>query len=164
MSDSATPSRDLPPAGLLRRLWALAYDGFLLIALWFISAGVFVLIYPQTGLPMAEVNGVTTPARPWLRGLLFPVLVFETWFFYAWFWLHGGQTLGMRAWRLTIRARHGQPLTVVHSLQRFLVATLSWLLLGGGWLLALVPPYQTLHDRLSGTETVVRPRRDQADA
>jgi uncharacterized RDD family membrane protein YckC len=147
MSNSTASARDLPPAGLLRRLSALAYDGFLLIALWFISAGVFVLIYPQTGLPMAEVNGVTTPARPWLRGLLFPVLVFET--------------LGMRAWRLTLRGCHDQPLTVVHTLQRFLAATLSWLLLGGGWLLALVPPYQTLHDRLSGTETVVRPKADK---
>lgn len=159
MSDHAMNSSDWPSASLLRRLPALVYDGFLLAALWFVTAGVFVLIYPYTGLPMAEVNGVTTPAQPWLRGLLFPLLVFETWFFYAWFWLHGGQTLGMRAWRLEVRARHGQPLTVVHTLQRFLAATLSWLLLGGGWLLALVPPWQTLHDRLSGTETVVRAKR-----
>jgi uncharacterized RDD family membrane protein YckC len=158
MTDHATNASDWPAAGLLRRLSALVYDGFLLAALWFVTAGAFVLIYPHTGLPMAEVNGLTTPAQPWLRGLLFPLLIFETWFFYAWFWLHGGQTLGMRAWRLEVRALHGRPVTVVHTLQRFLAAILSWLLLGAGWLLALVPPYQTLHDRLSGTETVVRPK------
>jgi len=154
-NQASTTSR---PAGLFRRLLALTYDSVLLAALFFVTTGIFVLIYPHTGLPVMDTNGVTTPAKAWLQGLLFPLLVIETGFFYAWFWLHGGQTLGMRAWRLQMRARYSQPLTLVHALQRLLAATLSWLLLGGGWLLALVPPHQTLHDRLSGTETVVRPK------
>lgn len=161
MSESSTSSSALPAAGLGRRLLALLYDGFLLAAIWFVATGIFVLIYPYTGLPMVDHNGVMVPAKAWLQGVLFPLLVILTWFFYAWFWLHGGQTLGMRAWRLEMRARYGQPLTVVQTMQRFLAATLSWLLLGGGWLLALLPPGQTLHDRVSGTETVVRPKANR---
>jgi uncharacterized RDD family membrane protein YckC len=137
---------------------ALLYDGFLLTALWFVSAGLFVLLYPLTGLPVVETNGVETASRAWLQGLLFPLLILETWGFYAWFWLHGGQTLGMRAWRLELRGADDKAPRPMQTMQRFAAAMLSWALLGLGWLMAAVPPHRTLHDRLSGTEVLVRPK------
>lgn len=149
--------QDLPPAGLGRRLIAMLYDGFLLAAIWFVTGGIWVLVYPHTGLPAEDINGVTRAAPAMLHGILFPLLVVEWWAFYAWFWLHGGQTLGMRAWRLQVRDYRGGPVRPWQTPVRFLAAGLSWLLAGAGWWVVLIPPHQTLHDRLSFTATVVLP-------
>lgn len=151
-------SADLPPAGLGRRLIALLYDVFLIAALWFATVGIWVVVYPFTGLPTEDINGVTR-AAPWvLRGVLFPIMILELWAFYAWFWTHGGQTLGMRAWKLLSRDYRRRPMTVGQTVIRFAGAALSWALAGAGYLIALMHPHQTLHDRLSATETVVVPK------
>ncbi|MFN3712708.1 MAG: RDD family protein [Alcanivoracaceae bacterium] len=149
---------DLPPAPLWRRLMAMFYDGLLLVAVWFAAAGVLVWLYPKTGLPMDDVNGVEVPTRLALQGLLFPLLLLITWGFYAWFWTHGGQTLGMRAWKLLSRDIHRRPMSLLQTVSRFLAGCASTLLLGIGWLMALLPARQTLHDSLSSTETVVVPK------
>ena len=44
----------------------------------------------------------------------------------------------------------------------FAAAGLSWLTLGAGYLVVLVHPHQTLHDRLSLTATVVLPKGAKA--
>ncbi|MCK5873429.1 MAG: RDD family protein [Alcanivoracaceae bacterium] len=149
---------DLPPAPLWRRLVAMIYDGLLLVAVWFITAGILVSVYPKTGLPMDDVGGVLVPAAAVLHGLLFPLLVLITWGFYAWFWTHGGQTLGMRAWKLLSRDVHRRPMTLLQTVSRFLSGVISTALLGAGWMMALLPAKQTLHDSLSSTETVVVPK------
>lgn len=149
---------DLPPAPLWRRLVALIYDALLLIALWFITAGLVVTLYPKTGLPMDDINGIAVPTRLALQGVLFPLLLLVTWGFYAWFWSHGGQTLGMRAWKLLSRDQHRRPMTLLQTVSRFLAGILSTALFGIGWLMALLPARQTLHDRLSSSETVVVPK------
>lgn len=146
------------PAGLFKRLMALVYDAFLVAALWFLTTGIFVVIYNHTGLPSENLGGVTRPAPAVLHGVLFPLLLLETWAFYAWFWLHGGQTLGMRAWRLQVRDYRDRPLRFWQTLARFVAAGLSWATIGAGWLVVLIRPHQTLHDRLSLTATVVLPR------
>ncbi|MBF5055719.1 hypothetical protein Y5W_01013 [Alcanivorax sp. 521-1] len=153
---------DAKPAGLFKRLMALVYDGFLVVALWFVSAGLFVILYNHSGLPTQDINGVTRADPVILKGVLFPLLLIETWSFYAWFWLHGGQTLGMRAWRLQVRDYRGGPLRPWQTVARFAAAGLSWLLLGAGYLVVLVRPHQTLHDRLSLTATVVLPKGAKA--
>lgn len=150
--------QDLPPAGLWRRLIALTYDAFLILAIWFISGGIWVLVYPHTGLPSESINGVTRAAPHMLHYVLFPIMILEAWGFYAWFWLHGGQTLGMRAWKIMSRDVRRQPMKLWQTVVRFLAGFFSWGALGGGYLLALATPYQTLHDRLSATETVVVPK------
>jgi uncharacterized RDD family membrane protein YckC len=128
-------------AGLPRRLAAAFYDAFLLFALWFAAAAAML---PLTG---GEAVG---PGNPLFTSYLFLV----AFLFFGWFWTHGGQTLGMRAWRLRVQRRDGGPLTWSHALLRFLVAIPSWLLLGAGFLWALVDrDGQTWHDRYS--ETVV---------
>ncbi|MED5388759.1 MAG: RDD family protein [Pseudomonadota bacterium] len=148
----------LQPAGLLKRLMALVYDGFLVMALWFVSAGIFVLVYPHTGLPEESINGVTRADPAYLRGILLPLLLVETWLFYAWFWMRGGQTLGMRAWRLQVQDYRGGPVKLWQTVARFLGACVSWALFGAGYLVVLIAPHQTLHDRLSATATVQLPK------
>lgn len=150
--------QDFPPAGLGRRLMALLYDGLLLIAIWFLVAGAWVLLYPLTDFPVEQINGVTRADPRMLHGVLFPLLIVTTWGFYAWFWLHGGQTLGMRAWRLLSRDYRRRSMSLWQTVVRFLGGFISWATLGAGWLLVLLPPNQTLHDRLSATETVVVPK------
>ena len=82
-------------AGLFRRLAALIYDLFLVVAIWFGVAGLAVL------LNVFISGGEALPV--WLaQWILFPALIGSTFLFYYWFWTHGGQTLGMRAWRLKV--------------------------------------------------------------
>ncbi len=145
----------IPPAPLWRRLAAAVYDLLLLVALWFVVTGALVLLYGWSGLPMEEVNGVERPPQWFLRNVLFPLLLALTWAFYAWFWLRGGQTLGMRAWRIRVRDALGRPMRVSQTILRMVAGALSWLLLGAGYLLVLVPPHQSFHDRMSQTETVM---------
>lgn len=149
---------DLPAAPLWRRLVALLYDGLLLVGLWFIVVGLLVPLYPYLGLPMEEVGGVLVPTPLILKGVMFPLLLLVTWAFYAWFWIHGGQTLGMRAWKLLSRDLHRRPMTLLQTISRFLAGCISTVLLGLGWFIALLPGKQTLHDSLSSTETVVVPK------
>lgn len=149
----------LYPAPLLRRLAAAGYDGMLLIAMWFITTGILVPLYTNSGLPVDDFNGVLRPPVWFLQWVLFPLLLIMTWSFYAWFWLRGGQTLGMRTWRIRSRALGGGSMTLNQSVMRFFAGIVSWLLLGAGYLLVLVPPFQSLHDRISGTETLLLPKK-----
>src|SRR5690606_16644447 len=86
----------LPAAPLWRRLAALVYDGLLVGALCFVTTGLAVSAFNHL-LPhlLVNHNGVGSPPGWFLHWLLLPLLMLEAWAFYAWFWLHGGQTLGM---------------------------------------------------------------------
>lgn len=151
---------DLPPAPLWRRLVAMIYDGLLLVAVWIGTAAILVTIYSNTGLPMEAVGNSDLVVPPsWFKQLIIgPIVVLETWGFYAWFWTHGGQTLGMRAWKLLSRDVHRRQMTLLQTVSRFLSGVISTALLGAGWMMALLPAKQTLHDSLSSTETVVVPK------
>jgi uncharacterized RDD family membrane protein YckC len=138
-------------AGLPRRLAAMVYDAFLLFAVLFLAIA---LLLPFTG-------GEALPAdRPWLH-LAFQVYLLAVCLaFFAWFWVHGGQTLGMRAWRLRVLTLDGRPLAWRAAVLRFFAAGLSWLPAGLGFLWVLVDHDRLAwHDRLSGTALVVLPKR-----
>lgn len=139
----------LPPAGLFRRLAAAFYDVLLLAALSFIASGLWVAV---NGGPITS----DSPLYPLQQlSLLLVCLAF-----FAGFWMHGGQTLGMRAWRLRVTSTDGGPLTLNQAIIRFFAALLSWLPLGLGFLWALIDPQRrTWHDRLSSTRLVLEPRR-----
>lgn len=148
MTESA-PSSLLP--GLLRRLAAMAYDGLLILALAF---GVSALMLVASGGRLGH------PDRPlWLLWAHRISLVASTWAFFAWFWMHGGQTLGMRAWRLRLVATNGGVITWQQTLRRFAGATLSLTALGLGYLWILFDPERrSWHDRLSRTHLIVVPK------
>lgn len=136
MSDTDHPPT---PAGLLRRLAALFYDSLLLLAVWFIAMA---MLLPFTA-------GEAIPAS---NPLVSTYLLFISFFFYGWFWRHGGQTLGMRAWRLQLRNLRPGPVTWLQVLLRFMVALPAGLLLGLGYLWMLVDKQKlTWHDRYSET-------------
>ena len=134
------------PAPLWRRLAAALYDGLLLAALWMVAAMLDALVRGIAGLPY-NVHVL----RAWLFLVGFA--------FCGWFWTHGGQTLGMRAWRLHLRRSDGQPVGWVTALSRYAFAWLAWLPAGAGVLLSAIDPQQrSWHDRLSGTAVILLPK------
>jgi len=124
----------------------MAYDSLLLLAVLMTATA---LLLPLTG-GEAIVNWARWPYRLYL-------LVVGCGFF-AVFWHFGGQTLGMRAWRLQLRGSAG-PVSWREAWLRSLTSLLSWVPLGLGFLWSLFDDQQrTWHDRLSGTRLIVVPK------
>ena len=97
-----TPEHPATPglAGVMVRLYAIVYDGLLLVALWMITSALLV----PFGTPdeAAKLHRVTATPEAFRQFVLFPALVAVTWLFYGYFWTRAGQTLGMQTWRLKV--------------------------------------------------------------
>ena len=144
-------------AGLLRRLAALLYDAFLVLAIWMALgfAAQFV-----AGVETNQVIDGRVQTDPLFGLLLFALMCASAAAFYVGFWTHGGQTLGMLAWRIRAQSRDGSPMSVRQALLRFLCAWPSFFLFGLGFLwLYFDPEGDAAHDRLSRTRVVLLPRR-----
>jgi uncharacterized RDD family membrane protein YckC len=131
-----------PAAGLLRRLAAIVYDSLLLVGVLFAAT-----------LAALALRGGTAfaPGDPLFTAYLLTVVAG----FFGWFWTHGGQTLGMRAWKLRLVALDRSPVTWRQALLRAAAALLSAVCLGLGYLwVAVDPERRAWHDRVSGTRVV----------
>lgn len=104
-SPAAIDSTSALPAGPTLRLFALVYDGLLLVALWMITAALLVPLGTPEQAAQAHEIAVVSPA--FQKFLLFPALVLVTWLFYGYFWTRAGQTLGMQTWRLQLLRADG---------------------------------------------------------
>lgn len=134
-----------PPAGFVRRLLAIVYDLILLLAVLYVAMGALLLI---------TAGAANQPGSPWLSAYLLLV----SFIFYGWFWTKGGQTLGLRSWRLRVEEGDGRPLTWGVAMLRFSLGLLTCLPLGLGFLWMLLDSERrTLYDRLSGTRVVLLP-------
>lgn len=83
-------------APVWRRLAALVYDSFILLAISFIYGAAITAISAANHQP-------ETDYQPMFNGVLFPLgwcaaLVL----FYCWFWSKSGQTLGMKTWKIKL--------------------------------------------------------------
>lgn len=136
----------LPTAHLLRRLGAVLYDSLVLLALWFLATAIL--------LPFTHGEAIHS-GNPLYQTYLFLI----SFAFFAGFWTRGGQSIGMRAWRLKVVGRDGKPVTLWNALLRFLVAIASWAPCGLGFLWSLFEPNRrTWHDLYSETDLVVLPK------
>jgi uncharacterized RDD family membrane protein YckC len=128
----------------------MLYDTMLVLALVVVA---FTLAY----LPLAMGMGIENLAEhPVARHLMTLWMLFVAVGFHAWFWTHGGQTLGMRAWRLRLIADDGGKVALKQALVRYAVAILSWLALGVGFLWILVDrEKRAWHDIASGTRLIL---------
>lgn len=134
------PGKDsISKPGFLRRLIAVFYDLLLLIALLFVATALL--------LPLNAGQAFTA------QQLFFPLyLLLVSFFFYAWFWTHGGQTLGLRAWKIKVLTLDMKPISWKQALLRFMAAVLSWGFCGLGFLWIVIDKNQlSWHDRLSKT-------------
>lgn len=78
--------------------------------------------------------------------------------YFVWFWLHGGQTLAMKTWKLRIVDAAGGHLRPLQAILRYMAAWPSVLLFGVGILWALFDrDRRFLHDRIAGTRVVFEP-------
>lgn len=127
------------------------YDGLLLVALLFAVNAVLLAL---------SGGRLAAPDRPdWLLHAQRLALAGVTFWFFAWFWMHGGQTLGMRAWRLRLEGKNGRALSLDQVSKRSFAALVSFAALGLGYLWMLADREKlTWHDRFSGTRLVLVPK------
>jgi uncharacterized RDD family membrane protein YckC len=130
-------------AGLIRRLFAIFYDSFLLIAILFIVTGIATALNQGAAI---EPNDTFYP--------LYVIIVFGlSYLYFAWFWIHGGQTLGMKTWRIQLYSPNNKEISWKIASIRFFSAFLSWGIFGLGFLWAFIDKKNRCwHDLLSHTE------------
>lgn len=130
------------PASLRRRFAAISYDALLLFGVLF----VFTLAV------VALRGGREVEPDTWWFSISLPLVALC---FYGWFWTHGGQTLGMRAWRIALRTEDAGQLTWRHAVVRYGAAWVSTLALGMGFWWSLIDREKRCwHDRWSHTVIV----------
>jgi uncharacterized RDD family membrane protein YckC len=131
-------------AGIVRRVAALVYDSFLLVALLMVFTGAS-LFFTHGNAVMPENTGAWVYV--YRSGL---VLVIAAYFVGN--WIRSGQTLGMRAWRIRVVDERGGRLTLGPACVRFVLAVAAWSPLGLGvlWMYA-DPAHLAIHDRLAKT-------------
>ena len=145
-SNGVSPARPRAPS-TPRRFAAILYDSLLLFGTWFVAALPIPLV--------PEAMRSSLPGAFALRAYLLLVAVA----FFGWFWTHGGQTLGMRAWRIRVVRDDGRPLRWADAVRRFAFAMLSWVCLGLGFAWSLFHPERLAwHDILSRTRLDLLPK------
>ena len=121
---------------LFKRFLAAIYDSFLVLATIFVA----------TAFTMPFTNGdVSADNRIYLSLYLVSVI----YFFYAWFWTHGGQTLGMRAWQQKLVSIEGGAVSWKQTFIRFITGLPAWLLFITGTLIWMLPDKIKLTGTLS---------------
>ncbi|WP_044871966.1 RDD family protein [Pseudomonas sp. LFM046] len=153
------PQGDFPKAGLVRRFAAIFYDFLLCVALLMVvtllyQQVVLRLIYGGERLRQLADQGALS-GDP----LLSTLLVFALFGFFAKFWTHNGQTLGMQVWGIRVQNKDGSAISLWQALLRFVIAIGSWLALGLGFLWSLWDKdKRTWHDIYSETQVVHLPK------
>lgn len=128
--------------GFLRHLAALLYDGLLLASIYFVLTAILIAF---------RGGEAFSPAHPGYSLLL----IVTGLGFFGWFWTHGGQTLGMRAWGLQVQSLNGMPCQWQQALLRGIWALLGGSFLGLGYLWSLFDREgRTLQDHRSGTRLI----------
>lgn len=93
------------------------------------------------------------------RGLRLGYLLAICFLFFGWFWTHGGQTLGMRAWRvklINVGMKNSDEVSWSDAWIRYISAMLSWIVLGSGFIHAIFnKDKSSWHDLLSETKLIV---------
>ena len=150
MQQNSDNLKDVIYCSLWRRLGAIVYDGILLVCVIFIAWQPVPLL-PET---LPEIFS---------RVIRLGYLVLICFLFFGWFWCHGGQTLGMRAWKIKlVNSTSLGAVTWRRAWRRFLMALLSWFTLGCGFLFSIFhPKNQTWHDSFSGTSIVLTKQSSQ---
>lgn len=131
--------------GFFRLAASIFYDAMLLTAVLFFATFLLLLI-PE------EIRN-TNPLVQILK-VLWYLLV--SYIYFVGFWLKGGQTPGMKAWKIMLVNMQGDAASTKKATLRFFSAMLSWVLAGTGFLWMIVDRnHLSLHDHLSGSRLVL---------
>lgn len=125
---------------LWKHLAALIYDVFPILALFLVTSLILVVL---------RQGDEVQPRTFWMQIILF----LEVFFYFTYSWKKGGQTLGMRAWKIGIENHH--LLTWQQVTLRFFVGLASAVLLGLGlWSRSFSSNHTTWMDAVSGQRVV----------
>ena len=132
-----------PGPSLLRRMAAIGYDCMLLFSvLFFATVPVLLITRGET------INPNNPLYTAYIIGICF--------LYFGWQWIHGGQTLGMKAWKIRMVNQTQGPVSWRSAFYRFIGSVVSWIPLGAGFLWVLFDREGlTWHDRLSGTRLIL---------
>lgn len=125
----------------------MLYDLFPLIGLWIVATILWVLVF----------HAVYDPQHPdpLLRALLSLWLLAVTAAYFVVSWMRVGATIGMRAWKMRLVRGDGSRVGARVATLRFVLATLSLILLGCGfWYAWFDAERRPWHDRVCGTRTI----------
>jgi len=149
MNDETTSDLPRPKALIGWRLLALVYDLGPVLALWLLVSTLFTLAHTFLGHHAPRDNIAPFSLLQWLLWLT----CWSVAGLYATVsWRRGGQTLGMRPWRLQVLAADGGAAGWGALWLRFVLGTLSLGLAGVGfWWAWFDRDRLTWHDRMSGT-------------
>ena len=150
-------------ASFFRRLAAMVYDVLVAVAVGMCAAMVMLL----TMLLLVENNILDNQGYDHFSDLIQSSfnyqLVLQIWVglwvvgFFLWFWRNGGQTIGMRAWRLRLFSTSDKHFGYRRALLRLFCS------FGGlGTILVLIDfkSKQSLQDRIANTEILVLSKED----
>lgn len=128
---------------IFRRIAALLYDSLLLIAIFFVVTSIAIALNDGKAI---ENDALKLVFYPFLYGVGF--------LFFSWFWKHGGQTLGMQAWRIKVINESNDQITYKQCAIRYLTGTFLF----GITILAtlLTKSGQGFHDSWSGTKIIFK--------
>lgn len=141
MTENTTVSKESlnKKIGYFRLLAACVYELLLLIALWFISAWIFVALFG---------DATQSYKRLFLQMSLWVV----TGAYFVWCWRKSGQTLANQTWRMKLVTQTGGLLNTKQALIRYVLASVSAGIFGLGFLWVLLDKNRLyLHDRILKT-------------
>jgi len=124
----------------------MVYDALLITALLMVAAAI----------PVIALGAEIDPGTIWFQLYLLAVW----WAYFGVCWHFGGQTVGMRAWRVMLVTDRGGYIGWANSVLRFLVAIISAAPIGLGYLWSLFESGQrSWHDMVTATALVVIPKQ-----
>lgn len=128
--------------GYFRMMAACVYELLLLIALWFMSAWLFVVLFGDA-------------TQSYKRLLLQICLWLVTGAYFVWCWRKSGQTLATQTWRMQLVNQSGSLLNTKQAVLRYVLASVSACIFGVGFWWALVDKNRLyLHDRILKTRFI----------
>ena len=125
-----------------RRIAAIFYDCILLAGILFAATAALLIL---------NHGEAFSPGNPYYTS----ALVLITALFFIWFWTHGGQTLGMRAWKIRLEKDDGNPCDTKAALSHWIVGVTLGSILAMGWWFSLIDRKgRALQDVVCGTRVV----------
>lgn len=122
---------------------ACVYELLLLIALWFISAWIFLALFGDA-------------THSYKRFFLQVFLWLVTGAYFVWCWSKSGQTLAAQTWKIKLVNKTGVTLNIKEATVRYVLASLSALVFGLGFIWIFVDKNRLyLHDRLLKSRFIV---------
>ncbi len=124
---------------LLRRLGAISYDIFLAFSLVFFVTGIVIIVFFNEEVPNSDA-------------FFYVITIPMTYLYFAWSWVKGKQTLGMKAWKFQIKQINNNNITHKQAFIRLISVIFSFAFFGLGFLYQLLDKdNRAIHDKISNT-------------